>query len=415
MKILILSLEYSPGASGGVGTHVQELSTGLARAGDSVTVLAGTVGRQERHVEGRKTVHLVPPDKNQKPGTSITQGILDYNSVLASYARRIILPEQGAPDLIHCHNWITYPAAADLARTLGIPTITTVHYVSEPAERWWGQTPDPEILAQEGLLFRQQSQFIAVSGSIQSLMREGYSVPEESVEVIYNAVEPASFLPASLPVGYLDRLRASVAPSGEKIVLYTGRFHPMKGISAMLKSAILVLQHEPNVRYLMAGEPDSQAFALEFREHIDRNPILQEKLTVLGKLSRQRVAMLYSLADLALLPSVYDPCPYAAIEAMAAGVPLVASDGGGLAELVEHEVNGLAVPVRIGEAGMRSVNPEELAQATMRLLRDDDLARRLGEGARQIAAEKYNMEVMIRSTRTVYQGVMSRNHVHAIP
>ena len=177
----------------------------------------------------------------------------------------------------------------------------------------------------------------------------------------------------------------------------------MKGVPALLKSAALVLEKKPGVRYLLAGQPDSKAFALEFRGLLEQYPILKQNLTVLGSLSRRRVALLYSIANVALLPSVYDPCPYAAIEAMAAGVPLIASDGGGLAELVDHGVTGLTVPVRIRDTGLRSVDPEELAEATLLLLRDEKLAQEMGSAARRKACESYSLETMVRLTRDAYQ------------
>ena len=409
MRVLILSLEYSS-TVGGVGTHVQELSTGLAAAGDLVTVLSGTVGQARRFDEGKKTVHLVSPD-DQKPGRSIVQGILDYNCTLARYAHKTLLNGDDPPELVHCHNWITYPAAVEIARTLKIPVITTIHYVSHPIEQWWGQEPDPEILKQEENLFQKGNIFIAVSQSMRSLMRDFYSVPEQRVRVIYNAMDSKSFLPSSVSAEYIARLKSAVSPANEKIVLFTGRLHPMKGIPALLKSAEIVLEKEPNIRYLIAGEPDSKAFAHEFREQLERSPILKEKIVLLGKLSRKRVALLYSLADVAILPSVYDPCPYAAIETMAAGVPLVASDGGGLAELVEDGVTGLKIPVRVNKAGMRSVDPEELAEATLRLLQDKGLAERMGKRARQKADETFSPEVMVRATQEVYQTTIEQTTI----
>jgi starch synthase len=93
---------------------------------------------------------------------------------------------------------------------------------------------------------------------------------------------------------------------------------------------------------------------------------------------------------------------------MAAGVPLIASDGGGLAELVDHGVTGLTVPVRVHETGLRSVDAAELAQATLALLRDESLARKMGKAARQKAAEKYSLEIMVRLTREAYQHTLDK-------
>jgi glycogen synthase len=411
MKILIISLEYSPTASGGVGTHVEELSSSLAQAGDSVTVVAGTLGQPAQFTSGNKTVHLVPPGAGRYSAKSVTQGILDYNRVLAAYAQEKAMRDW-RPDLIHCHNWITYPAANEIARRTGIPVIGTVHYLSHPVEPWWGQIPDPEIMEQEGNFLRAGKTFIAVSRSMRSLLREAYSVPESRVRVIYNGVNANSFLPVALSQEDRVRLRKAVAPANEKIVLYAGRLHAMKGVTALLKSAVLVLQKETRVRYVMAGEPDSQAFALELRSLLEQSPLLKKKVMMLGKLSRPRLATLYSIADVALVPSVYDPGAYAAIEAMVAGVPVIASNGGGLAELVQDRVNGLTVPVYANGSGLRSVDPEELAQATLTLLRHEDLARELGNAGRRKAAEVYSPEVMACETREAYEDALSRTRSH---
>jgi glycosyltransferase involved in cell wall biosynthesis len=408
-NVLMFCLEYSSNVGGGVGTHVREISMGLAESGDTVTVLSGTVGNPHTQVEPNRRVYLVPPEQNQRPDRTIVEGILDYNRTLSRSAADLISSEQIAPDLIHCHNWVTYPAAKAISDQFGIPIVVTVHYVSEPVESWWGQTPDPEITVQEQQLFRSSHAFIAVSRSIRSLMREYYSVPEERVTVVYNAVEGKHFGSSSLSRTDRERLRRVLAPSGEKIVVFTGRIHPMKGIVSLLESAALVLQEEPHVRYVMAGEPDSKAFAREFRDVLGRNPTLKDRVILLGKLPRQQVALLYSVANMALMPSVYDPCPYAAIEAMAAGVPLIASDGGGLAELVDNRITGLSVPVRVQPSGLRSVEPQELANATLSLLRNEEMAQELAKAALQKAAEAYSLPAMVSATQAVYREVLCRH------
>lgn len=408
LKILICSLEYSPEISGGVGTHALELSAGLAQAGDSVTVLACTMGPVKHIIEGSKVVHLIPPNSKGGGRKSMTQGILDYNQTLVQFARENIIANSGPPNIIQCYNWITYPAASELSRFFKVPAISTIQYVSQPVERWWGHEPDPEVVAQEKKLFRELDSFIAVSLSIRTLMKDIYDVSEEKVSVIYNATDPSVFLQPA-PPEFLARLRGVVSPAGEKIVLYAGRLHPMKGISSLLRSAVDVIETNKNVRYLMAGEPDSQAYAQEFQELFRQNPALKEKIVLLGKVSRRRLAALYSIADVAVVPSVYDPCPYAAIEAMVAGVPLIVSDGGGLNELVEHGRNGLKIPIECNGEGRYSVDPSKLSQATLLLLWDTDFAKRLAVAAREKALATYNRESMISATREAYYDLIERD------
>lgn len=416
MNVLMLSPEYSPGISGGVGTHAQELATGLARAGDTVVVLACALGAAETVSEGNKTVHLLPPDKATPPGagpSAIARDIVAYNAKMARYARSSIVARGWAPDLVHCHNWVTFPAAHDLARTLRVPLVCTVHYVSDPIERWWGQTPDPDIVAQEVRMFREADLFIAVSDSMRSIIETTYGVPSRQIAVVNNGIDIPAFAGGRVADEDLARLRQSLAPRGQKIVLYAGRLHPHKGMSALLDSAAIVVRREPDVRYVIAGEPDAPANARAFDDRLKRDPLLREHMLLLGKLHRGKLEMLYRAAHMAVMPSVYDPFPIAAIEAMAAGVPLVASRCGGLADAVLHGETGLLVPIiDAGDPGVRTADVQAFADAITAVLSDSALAGRLSAASRRRAADLYGLERMVRLTREVYTGAL---HAGAVP
>jgi glycosyltransferase involved in cell wall biosynthesis len=411
LNVLILSMEYSPAISGGVGTHVQELSTGLSRCGDRVAVLACTAGKAEKLVESNRIVYLVSPSQPAARTTaapSMTRDILGFNQDLVSYARRTVLPEWGTPDLIQCYNWLTFPAACDLGGSLNVPVVANIQFVSEPCERWWGQAADPEIAEQEAMVLRKADKLITVSNSMRSIVQHTYGIPDCKITVVYNGMDVKAFSNANISAQQLSRLREAVAPSGEKIVLFAGRLNPQKGVSAIFESIPRVLECYPGVKYLFAGEPDSQDFAAKLREMLDKNPIVKSKTLLLGKLSRPRLAALYKIAAVALVPSVYEPFGYAAIEAMAARVPLVATAAGGLAEIVENERTGLSVAVYVEENGSRTVDVAGLASAPNRLLDDREFAHQMALAAEERAHEVFGLENMIRATRAVYEAAVSK-------
>ena len=180
LKILILSMEYSPEISGGVGTHVQELSVGLSRNGDRVAVVACTVGKSEKIIEKNRIVYLIPPTQpasSSMAASSMTQGILAFNKDLVSYSRQTVFAEWETPDVIQCYNWLTFPAAYELGQSLHVPVVSTIQFVSEPSERWWGQIPDPEIVEQETIAFRNADRLITVSHSMQSIVQSTHGLP----------------------------------------------------------------------------------------------------------------------------------------------------------------------------------------------------------------------------------------------
>jgi len=128
---------------------------------------------------------------------------------------------------------------------------------------------------------------------------------------------------------------------------------------------------------------------------------------MLGKLPRHKLAALYKIADVALVPSVYEPFGYAAIEAMAAGVPLIATAAGGLAEIVDHEKTGLSVPVHAEGNGVRAVDVPSLASATRRMLQDEGFARQMALAAGEKVKKIFGLETMVRDTRAIYEAAIS--------
>jgi alpha-maltose-1-phosphate synthase len=404
---LILTMQYSDEIGGGIGISAQELSAGLSRNGDHVTVLSCTLGKREKRVDGNRTVYLLPPSPPSNGSVSMTQGILAFNKEVVAYASETVFSECATPDLIQCSNWLTFPAARELGRSLGIPVVCRIHFLSEPCERWWGQIPDPEIVEQEAIAFREADRLVTVSHSIRSIVQRVHGIQDNKISTVYNGINIEAFLSSNISAQELAKVKTAIAPGGEKIVLFAGRLHPQKGVLAILASIPQVIEHLPNIRYVFAGEPDSQDYARKVRETLDANPALKAKTLFLGKVPRRKLAALYKVADLALVPSVYEPFGYASIEAMAAGVPVIVSSAGGLAEIVDHEKTGLCVSVHREKDGTHSVDVADLADATQRMLRDEEFAKDMARAASQKVREMFNSEALVRGIRSVYESAMS--------
>jgi alpha-maltose-1-phosphate synthase len=410
LKIMILSMEYTSEVSGGVGTHVYELARGLTQAGCQVCVLACTHGRSMTLQESNLTVHLLSPSaacflnaaKQSRAGS-----ILAFTSDLVNKGREVIGSEVWVPDIVQCYNWLTFPAARQLGEMYQIPVVSVVQYVSEPIERWWGQTPDEEIVREERLLFRNAKKFITVSKSMRKIIQDTYNVPDYRIHVIYNGMDPQPFVTPTARDDVIRQLRQTVAKSNEKIAIFAGRLHPHKGVTALLDSASQVVLKYPQVRYLLAGEPDSREFAYELQRLMDRYHGLRGKITLLGKVPRHQLAALYQVADLALVPSIYEPFGYAAIEAMAAGLPVIASRVGGLAEIISHERTGLLVTVHEKAIGPHMVDVGEFTAAQLALLNNETMSKQLGLSGRRRVLDFFNLEVMVQSTIDVYRNAIS--------
>jgi glycosyltransferase involved in cell wall biosynthesis len=407
LNVMILSLEYSPKVSGGVGTHVMELSRGLGRAGHQVTVVAFTPGRATTLSNSNVQVHMISPSTSDLERRSVVQSILAFNRDLVSYGRDLIENHGRRPDVINYHNWTTWPAAYELGETFGIPLLGTIHFLSEPTERWWGQTPDPEIVEQEKDLFQKAERFIIVSQSMRDIVQATHQVADECVSVVYNGLEVEPFMNSKLTVEAAGKLRGTVAAPHEKIVLFAGRLSPQKGISALVASAAKVVQEHPNVVYLIVGEPDTREMMPVIDGLFKQYPVLQNRVKLLGKVPRSQLTALSQIADLILIPSVYDTCPYMAVEAMAAGVPVVATRVGGLAEMIVDGETGLLVSVHAVAPDRHEVDIEQLAAAQLALLADEARAKRMGRAGQQRVMSEYTLDKMVQATVRVYRQVVA--------
>ncbi len=375
-------------------------------------MLAPSSGETKVHHAPNLTVHLVsanggPP--NHGPGT-LMQRFIRLNQVCVKYAKNLLVEYNQRPDIIHCHEWHGFPAAQQLRELFKIPVVATVHLLQHPVQGSWGVMTPPEIIKQERELCRGADALITVSNSMVNLIRTTHQTPSQKLEMVYNGLDPGPFMKSIMSPEELCKLRESFATRDEKIIIFAGRLCPQKGIYELLASAARVIKRRPNVRYLVAGEPD---FAPDtwtvarlrqmMKEMFPNQASVWEKVIILGKITRTRLADLYQVADIAIVPSLYEPFGYAAIEAMAAGLPVIATEVGGLAEIIRNNETGLLVPVHARDHGPHLLNVERLTSAQLELLQDEQKARRLARAGQQHVINTFSLVKMAQQTLAVYR------------
>lgn len=404
LRVLILTTEY-PATVGGLGAHVQELATGLARAGHSVEVRVSTIAAGESRPEPNVTVTPVAPSYIPKilSGAEFLRQLESFNNDLFEHGKAQLDKGAPAPDVVHCHEGFLFQAARRLGELYGAPVVGTLHLLAEPCSRWFGMPTIPPLVAFERALCDGVHRLITVSQSMQGLIETVHPQARGRIRVVYNGLDVSLFQRKEALAAETEALRARLVEPGERVVIFGGRLIQQKGVTALLESSLRVAARVPKVKYLIAGTSFPMPEVPEITGFLEAHPEMKSRVKFLGKLPREQLAALYSLASLAVVPSLYEPFGYAAVEAMAAGVPVVASNAGGLAEIIQHEETGLLVPVHSREDERREVDVEQLTSAQVRLLEDEALARRLGEHGRRSVEGRFSQERMARETVEVYR------------
>ncbi len=358
-RVLVLAWEYPPLVEGGLARHVGRLSEELAAQGHEVHVVTrggpeppGDVVRDGVHV------HRVPAPRTPWDLDAFLLWIDELNAGLVAAGG-----ELGAGfDVVHGHDWLVGRAADGLARALRVPLVMTFHATEHGRhEGRVGHHPQDRIHASERALARRADAVIACSRFMGAHVTEVFGLAPARVRVIANGIDaPAAASRRAAPAG------------GERLVLLVGRLVYEKGVQVALDALPAVLAAVPGARFAVAG---SGPYEGELRAQAERLGLL-ERGEFLGWTGDAALAELYAAADVCAVPSLYEPFGLVALEAMAAGCPVVAADTGGLREVVP---DGTGRRVRPGDAG-------DLARALVEVLADPDGAARVAATARAHAA-----------------------------
>lgn len=237
---------------------------------------------------------------------------------------------------------------------------------------------------QHALLSRCLHRHVAVSRHVAGRLRDRFGVPDTKITVIPNAVETRA------PAQHDVRLRAQLdVAAGRALVLTVARLEAQKGITHLLDAAALV----PAATFALAGDGPERDRLMAKAASLG----ISDRVRWLGH--RDDVPSLLAIADLFVLPSLNEGLPLAALEAMLASVPVVATDAGGTGEIVRNDITGVLVP---------PADPRALADAVRSLLSDRGRASRLATAARQLVEREHSARAMADATSRLYEEVLAR-------
>jgi glycosyltransferase involved in cell wall biosynthesis len=377
----MLSWEFPPRIVGGIARHCFGLAKGLVEMGHNVHIVTldfpGSPLYENRNGINIHRVMIELGHPNFITWTFIFNHFLEKK--IAHLSQDIKF------DIIHIHDWLTAPAGIASKNYLNKPLISTVHSL-EIGRVQELRSPDSYMIdGLEWWMTYESSKIILCSNSMRKELNDHFNLPKEKVTVIPNAIDPYVY------DKYIDTKKIKNKYGIEdksKLVLFVGRLVPQKGVEYLIDAVPLVTNN--SVYFYIIGDGWSRSIL----EQLAFAKKQGDRIRFLGFIPDTERIELTKSADVLVVPSIYEPFGIVALEGMAAGVPVVASNIGGLSEIIEHDKTGVLV---------YSKNPESIAWGINKILYNNEYSRSIIQNAKKKVIEVYSWKAIAKKTIELYQ------------
>lgn len=401
LHTLMFGWEYPPRHLGGLGVACQGLVRGLLRNGVRVTlVLPSPVPEAAEDIDVRSPARtlverlpvpsLLAPYDSFQTYASRTQNLPaqtaqlygdDLGQAVHAYTEASVhLTEDLHPDVVHCHDWMTYEAGIRAARHHARPLIAHIH--ATELDRTHFQ-PNQWIYDRERRGFELADRIIAVSRYTKGILTDHYGVPPDKIAVVHNATDDLPARPDPVP------RPSPAAGTASPMILFLGRLALQKGPRYFLHMAAQVHAFRPDVRFVMAGDGDLLPAVAAEAVRLG----LSGCVLLAGKVSRAEARALFAQADCFVMPSLSEPFGLVALEAVAHGTPVILSRQSGASEVIPHCFT------------VDFWHTDKMADCALTILREHPLARQLrAEAPRVLRLLTWDNQAA--AVRSVYDNVL---------
>jgi glycogen(starch) synthase len=399
MRVLIVSWEYPPVVVGGLGRHVHALARSLHANGHEVRVLSRqptgtdaathpTVG--ELH-EGIPVLRAA-----EDPAHLEFERDMVAWTLAMSHSMLRALPawlDGWQPDVVHAHDWLVAHAAIGAADLLRVPLVATLHATEAGRHAGWlTSVVSQQVHSLEWWLAQRADALITCSEAMRTEAAGLFERDPDEIRVLHNGIEPRRW---RVEPARVAAVRARYAPDGVPLLLYFGRLEYEKGVHDLIAALPKIRRVHPGTQLLVAGTGTQ----LDFLIQQARTHRVRRSVRLLGHLSDEGLASALAAVDAVVLPSRYEPFGMVALEAAAAGAPLVASTAGGLGEVVRDGVTGLS---------FAPGDVTGIASAVREVLDDPEAARLRARAARARLRDEFDWGHIAEGTAQVYAGAVRR-------
>jgi len=408
LRIAMLSYHTCPLATlggkdtGGMNVYVRDLTRSLGSLGIHVDVFTRSQDEHVPHILhdlgfGNRVVHI-----KAGPEVPVTkEELINYIPEFVEGIRSFVTEKGLQYDLLHSHYWMSGLAGISLKDAWKVPLVHMFHTLGEMKNRVARRPEELEgqqRLEAEREILKSADKIVAATLAERAQLQWIYKADIGKIVIIPPGVDLSHFYP--IPV---DEARAFIGiGSGEQMVLFVGRIEPLKGVDTLIQAMSCINFEEvssgkPILLTIIGGDPDvdPEDMTLEMSrlQKLSNDLYLGKMIIFLGKRGQDTLPYYYSAADAVVMPSHYESFGMVALEAMACGTPVIASQVGGLAFLVQDGVTGYHVP---------DDDPIELCDKLKLILSDHELRRTLGSQAKNHAQE-YSWEKIAEQVVRLYR------------
>ena len=401
MRVALVSWEYPPLVVGGLASAVHGLSHGLAHRGHDVVVL--TLHHPDvpdlEHLPtpaGRLRVLRARTDLPWLPEDDLVARMASANHQLLVAAERL---GDWQAEVVHAHDWLVAWTGDGLRARWQVPLVATVHATERGRS---GGTVHPgrsaAINAVEWWLTYQAREVICCSGYMAREVVDAFTLPPDKVHLVPNGVDATHWAAPPAPAAPPARPARPAGADGGPLVVAWGRVQYEKGFQTLLLALGRLRRSRPGIRVVIAGKGSY----LDDLRDLARRLGVDDRVHFTGFVPDGELVGLLHRADVAVVPSLYEPFGIVALEALAAGTPVVAAATGGLAEVLDG--TGAAELFTPGD-------PDGLAAAVERALDPSTAAAAVDRGL-TLVAERYDWTTVADATVAVYRRALASHAVH---
>ncbi len=364
MRIAILIAGFPPSSIGGVEIASLNLARELAKRGHEVHVI--TTGDKERRGQQEEDFHI----------HCIQHAIVPTASPLGaiSYSIKALIKMKGInPDIVHAQRFYREGLSAFLAKK----------FLKKPYCIWCRGAdiylPWTLKNVASRLFLKRANAVIALTQDMKKRIKE---ICDIDASVIPNGIDLEKFK------GLPHRNTSKLATNGQKTILFVGRLHPIKGVAYLIEAMKTIVNKNPKARLLLVGDGGERQNLQNLVKKLD----LTKYVDFIGKVGNEKVLEYMATSDVLVLPSLSEGFPVTMLEAMACGLPIVATKIGGIPEIVKNGENGFLVEPQ---------NTREISEKILAFLENDELRGRISQNnVRDV--KKYSWKAVVEELEKVY-------------